>query len=416
VVSGSSQSTALNANFPNAIQVKILDQYGSPYAGATVVGVTPGVAYGTWLSNSSITKSVVTNASGIADFGTLKASGSVQTNWAVTMTGNAFVAGVDSFAASVTVSGLSNVDATIVTQMLVTQGDGQITQPSTAFARALQVRATNGLGNGVQNFAVTFTAPGSAATCTFAGSSTQLVNTDVNGYATSAVPVASATDGAYNVTASGAGVTSKTIGLQNGNVYAPEVCTAFVNLPGPNSNISQGAVGATPANWSNVGNASAAAQGGTSASNGQQPPNSNRSNGLYLFPLPAAWASIPDDAKITSLSLNFSALVATVSTQVGTGSVLSGLIQEGAPRTTFSTENLALDVWKNASKVYTPSSVPMTGAQLKNNTGFYLNFAPASNFGASQNCRVNGCQVKVCYQTVVPPPVRLNMPLMFCDA
>lgn len=417
IISGSSQSTALNANFPTAIAVKVLDQYGSPYVGATVVGVTPGATFGVWLSNGLATKSVVTDAQGIANFGTLKASGTVQTNWAVTMTGNAFVAGVDTFTANFTVGGLSNVDATIVTQILVTQGDGQITNPSTAFARALQVRATNGLGNGVQNFAVLFTAPGSAASCTFAGSSTQTVNTDINGYATSAVPVANAGDGAYNVVASGAGVTSKNIALQNGKIYAPEVCTAFINLPGPNSNIATGGVGTSPQAWTNVGNASAPAQGGTSTLNGQAPPNTNRSQGLYLFPLPAAFASIPDDAKITSLSLNFSAQVATVSTQVGTGSVLSGLIQEGAPRTTFSTEALTLDVWRNASKVYTITTVPMTGAQLKNNTGFYLNFAPASNFGASQNCRVNGCQVKVCYQTVVPPIVQpAAPPLLLCEA
>jgi len=418
IVSGSNQSAALNANFPNSIQVKVLDQYGSPYAGATVVGVTPGVAYGTWLSNSSVTKSVVTDSQGIANFGTLKASGSVQSNWAVTMTGNAFVAGVDQFTANFTVGGLNNVDATIVTALTAISGTGQLTQPSTSFALPLVARATNGLGAGVQNYAVTFTAPGSAATCTFTGSSTQLVNTDVNGYATSAVPVASATEGSYTVVASGAGGLTANFPLQNGNTYDPEVCTALANLPSGGTNSTLGSVGGTPTAWVNPGNASLAAQGATSTLNGQQPPNSNRSQGLFLVPLPAAALAIPDTAKITKMTLNWSQRINTSGAQVGLGNIFATIIKNGAAPQLSSTHAVPLiDQWTNQTTTKTFTAVTMTGADLKTGTtGMLLTFGPASNFGSTQDVRVNGCQLIVCYQTIIPPPVQDPMgPLLVCQ-
>jgi hypothetical protein len=416
IVSGGDQSAALNANFTNPIQVKVLDQYGSPYVGATVVGVTPGVAFGVWLSNSSVTKTVVTNAQGIADFGTLKASGSVQTNWAVTMTGNAFVAGVDQFTANFTVGGLSNVDATIVTGLTAVSGGGQIATPSTAFALPLRVRATNGLDQGVQNYAVTFTAPGSAATCTFAGSSTQGVNTDVNGYAQSAVPVANANEGSYTVTATGAGGKSCTFALQNGNVYAAEICTALANLPSGGQNSALGGVGTTPVAWAGPGNASAAAQGATNATNTQQPPNSNRSQGLFLVPLPAAVLAIPDTAKITKLTLNWSQRINSSGALVGLGQILATFVKSGAAPTLSSTHSVpAIDQWTNQTTTKTPTG--LTGADLKTgNTGMLLNFAPSSTFGSTQDVRVNGCQLIVCYQTIIPPPVQDPMgPLLVCQ-
>jgi hypothetical protein len=383
-----------------------------------VVGVTPGVAFGVWLSNSSVTKSVVTNAQGIADFGTLKASGSVQTDWAVTMTGNAFVAGVDQFTANFTVGGLNNVDATIVTGLTAISGMGQIATPSTAFALPLRARATNGLGNGVQNYAVTFTAPGSAATCTFAGSSTQGVNTDVDGYAQSAVPVANANDGSYTVPATGAGGKSCTFALQNGNTYAAEICTAIANLPSGGQNSALGGVGTSPAAWSGTANASAAAQGATVATNGQQPPNSNRSQGLFLIPLPAAALAIPDTAKITKMTLNWSQRINTSGAQVGLGNIFATIIKNGAAPQLSSTHAVPLiDQWTNQTTTKTFTAVTMTGADLKTGTtGMLLTFGPASNFGSTQDVRVNGCQLIVCYQTIIPPPVQDPMgPLLVCQ-
>jgi hypothetical protein len=421
VVSGSNQSAALNAQFPNPIQVKVLDQYGSPYNGATVVATIPSAAFGSWTTGGTV-KSVVSGANGfndgIARFGQFLASGTVQTNWSISVVGNAFVGGVDTFAAAVTVTGINNVDATIVTALASVSGNNQIATPNTAFGQALVARATNALGAGVQNYAVLFTAPGSAQSCTFAGSSTQTINTDANGYATSSVPVANVNEGSYNVTATGAGGKSCVFPLQNGQTYSATICTAFENGPGPNSNQSLGSAGGTGGTtWTNLGNASQPAQGGNSSQNGQDPPNSNRSAGLYIDGPPASWLAIPNDAKIISVSINYSAMVATVSTQVGAGSMYTGFAKEGLTAITFGPDNLVVDVWKNVSRTYTiPAGNPMTGAQLKNNSRFYINFNPASNFGTSQQCRVNGVQVQVCYQTVIPPPQREQYPLMLCEA
>jgi hypothetical protein len=85
-------------------------------------------------------------------------------------------------------------------------GDDQSASIYAAFPAALAVDVKNGAGHLVQGASVTFTAPSSGASGTFASSAT--VTTDAAGRATAPVFTANGTAGAYQVTASVAGVAS----------------------------------------------------------------------------------------------------------------------------------------------------------------------------------------------------------------
>lgn len=419
VISGSNQSAALGGAFPNTFQVKILDQYGSAYAGATVTVTTPGTTYGTWASNGSITRTAVSDANGLATFGVLNASTTVRTNWSVTIAALAEVANVP-FAVNEVFTGLNNVDATIATTLTAVSGMSQITPASTAFPLALSARATNGLGSPIQNVSVTFTAPGSAASCRFSGASTQIVNTDVNGLAVSVIPVATATDGSYSVTASASGLTSCSFPLQNGNVYLPEVCTSLEN-PQSASSSTIGSAGTTTA-WLSptqaIGN-----PGSTSiyATNTQQPPATGRSNGLLFNPAPASWAAsaIEAEAKITKLNFQM----------WGRGLPNGGTLAADAIRISFVKNGVISSLynmipyvgWGNgvfaqfAIATYSPAAGFITKADLQNsNTGFMITNIAQAGTVPGGGFNLNGAQMSVCYQNVDKSGLIVTIPLQVC--
>ena len=86
----------------------------------------------------------------------------------------------------------------------IAAGDHQSTSIHTAFPTPLAVEVKNGAGHLVQGASVTFTAPSSGASGTFASSAT--LTTDAAGRATAPGFTANGTAGAYPVTASAAGV------------------------------------------------------------------------------------------------------------------------------------------------------------------------------------------------------------------
>ncbi|WP_350334594.1 choice-of-anchor D domain-containing protein [Coralliovum pocilloporae] len=110
--------------------------------------------------------------------------------------------------------------------LAATSGSGQITEINTAFGSRLVATLTDASGNGVANEAVTFTAPASGASLTFAstGTNTETVTTDANGEATSSIMTANSVVSnflggsafePYMVTAQAAGVTDVTFSLTN---------------------------------------------------------------------------------------------------------------------------------------------------------------------------------------------------------
>jgi len=100
---------------------------------------------------------------------------------------------------------LTNNSAETIT---ATSGTPQSATVNTAFAALLVATVTTG-GNPTSGVTVTFTAPASGASGTFAnGTATDTETTDVNGLATSTTFTANGATGAYTVTASATGTTS----------------------------------------------------------------------------------------------------------------------------------------------------------------------------------------------------------------
>lgn len=87
----------------------------------------------------------------------------------------------------------------------VVSGSGQSAQIGQQFAEPLVAKVQDAFGNPVPGEEVTFTAPDSGASATFAGNSTSEIDlTDANGIATSSVPTANGTGGTYTVSAADA--------------------------------------------------------------------------------------------------------------------------------------------------------------------------------------------------------------------
>jgi len=106
-------------------------------------------------------------------------------------------------------------------------GTPQNTPVSTAFPIALEAEVLDSGGNPVSGTPVTFTAPSSGATATFAGSPTITAITDSNGVATVSGPVANAEAGSYLVVASAAGLgTSAAFSLTNNQASAATIAAS----------------------------------------------------------------------------------------------------------------------------------------------------------------------------------------------
>jgi hypothetical protein len=97
-------------------------------------------------------------------------------------------------------------DPTLSYAINVNSGNGQSSDVGIPFAAALTAMVVNNVGTPLAGKSVTFTAPASGTSCTFAGSNTQTVTTDGSGIATSSVPVANAVVGTYSVQATTPGV------------------------------------------------------------------------------------------------------------------------------------------------------------------------------------------------------------------
>jgi hypothetical protein len=120
-------------------------------------------------------------------------------------------------------------------------GGGQSTTIGTGFSTPLQATVTDYAGNPVTNASVTFTAPSTGASATFAGSSTFSAQTNTSGVATAPALTANATIGSYSITATVlvAGVaTSASFSLTNNALPSIVVPSPIISGSGPFQNFS----------------------------------------------------------------------------------------------------------------------------------------------------------------------------------
>jgi hypothetical protein len=112
---------------------------------------------------------------------------------------------------------------TPTTAISATAGNGQTATVGTAFKTQLAAKTVDASGNPVSAASVTFTAPGSGASGTFAGGATiATVSTGTDGIATAPALTANATVGSYQVSASTPGVpTSANFALTNAAITTP---------------------------------------------------------------------------------------------------------------------------------------------------------------------------------------------------
>jgi hypothetical protein len=99
--------------------------------------------------------------------------------------------------------------------IIAVSGTPQSTVVGTPFGSALQAKVTDASSNPVPNFSVTFAAPSSGPTASFAGVLSSTAITNSAGIATSPVPIAMAMAGSYTVTASISGLPPALFALTN---------------------------------------------------------------------------------------------------------------------------------------------------------------------------------------------------------
>ena len=188
---GTPQSATVNTTFAAALQATVEDSGGQPLSGITVTFAAPGSgASGTFGGSTSVT----TNGSGVATAPAFTANG---------------VAG--GYTVTASVSGVAtpanfNLTNTAVTpaSIIASAGTPQSATVNTAFTTALQATVKDSGGQPLSGITVTFAAPGSGASGTFAGSTS--VTTNGNGVATAPAFTANGVAGGYTVTASVSGV------------------------------------------------------------------------------------------------------------------------------------------------------------------------------------------------------------------
>jgi len=130
-----------------------------------------------------------------------------------------------------------------------TSGSAQSAPVSTAYAQPLVATVTDGSGAPVAGVPVTFTAPSSGASATFAGGAAAVsVSTDASGVATTPTLTANATTGAFQVTASTANSsTPASYTLTNGSAAttspsaSPSASTSTSASPSPSTSTSTSA-------------------------------------------------------------------------------------------------------------------------------------------------------------------------------
>jgi len=198
-VGGTPQTALLGSAYGNLLQVRVTDIFGNLLANVPVTFSAPGSGpSGTF--NAFAT--VPTNALGIAT--------------APQLTANQLKG---SFTVTATVAGLSQVASFQLNNiappahLTLFSGGGQSVSVGSAYA-SLIVLVTDAANQPISGLSVTFSAPGSGPTGTFAAGSSVTVTTDANGRATAPLFTADTVAGTFAVNIS-AGSLSTTLSLTN---------------------------------------------------------------------------------------------------------------------------------------------------------------------------------------------------------
>jgi hypothetical protein len=217
--SGSSQSATVSTAFAAPLVATVEDSGSNPVSGVVVTFTAPASgASGTFAGGAN---TATTNSSGVATSAVFTANATVGGPYIVT----AKAAGV---AATVTYN-LTNT-APAPEAIAATSGTPQSAAISTAFAAPLVATVTKA-GAGVSGAVVTFTAPATGASGTFAGG-VNTATTNASGVATSAIFTANATvGGPYIVTAAVSGVATPANFSLTNTASAPETIAATSGTP-----------------------------------------------------------------------------------------------------------------------------------------------------------------------------------------
>lgn len=203
IYNGDNQQKPVNQAFDNPLAVLVADGSGDPVSGANVTFTAPASgAGGSFAGTSTQAETVATNASGIATSSVFTANGTV-----------------GAYSVAITVSGVSSTPSFSLANtgipgqpysVEVYAGSGQYTIVNQAFDARLEAIVKDYLGTVVAGANVTFTAPSSLASGSFAGTDTQTETAATNalGIATSSTFTANNTVGFYSVTVSVSGVSS----------------------------------------------------------------------------------------------------------------------------------------------------------------------------------------------------------------
>jgi len=218
---GTPQTTLINTNFGAQLSATVRDGSNSPIAGASVTFTVPGLG-ASGLFGASVTSTVVTNASGIANSGILTAN-----------------ATVGSFTATATVAGGGTANFALTNtapaSIAATGGVTQSAVINTNFGVLLQATVRDATNAPVANATVTFTAPASGASGLFGALITHTATTNVSGVATATAFTANATVGAYIVTASVSGVATTAEYNLNNTLATPVTAVASPSNGSPQS-------------------------------------------------------------------------------------------------------------------------------------------------------------------------------------
>lgn len=207
VSSGSAQSTTVANAFAAPLKAQVTDQYGNPVAGSADITFTaPSSGAGGTFAGGSLTDTVPENSAGVA-------------------TSSTFTAGTQSgtYSVQATMGSAPPADFTLTNlagpgiRLTVSAGDDQSTQVGSRFATPLSAVLLDGFGNPVPGQQVTFTAPATGASGTFAATSTNTdsATTDSSGTATASAFTANGTLGGYTVQVAAPGLTPITFTLTN---------------------------------------------------------------------------------------------------------------------------------------------------------------------------------------------------------
>jgi hypothetical protein len=195
-VTSSQQSAAVGTAFAASLAATVVSGQ-SPVSGATVTFTAPATGASGTFANGTNTETDTTNASGVATSTTFTANATAGGPYVVTATVSGGAAAAD--------FSLTN----LADQVTSTTGLSQSAAINTAFAAPLAATVISGQ-NPVSGAAVTFAAPATGASGTFAnGTNTETDMTNASGVATSTTFTANGTiGGPYIVTAAASGGTT----------------------------------------------------------------------------------------------------------------------------------------------------------------------------------------------------------------